>query len=119
VFARLQRSLSNEPEQRILRAYGKLYGTAGFDIPALIPQVYLHYDPYTARELGNRHSPLTRQRMDFLLLLPNRARVVLELDGRHHYADGRGMADPRPVRHNGCRGPQLATCGLRGLPLRW
>jgi very-short-patch-repair endonuclease len=31
--------------------------------------------------------------MDFLLLLPGRRRVVLELDGRQHYADEQGRAD--------------------------
>jgi hypothetical protein len=66
------------------------YRARGFDTPALIPQVYLHYDPYTRRA----NMPLTRQRMDFLLLLPHRRRVVIELDGIHHYADGRQRADP-------------------------
>jgi very-short-patch-repair endonuclease len=32
--------------------------------------------------------------MDFLLLLPQRRRVVLEVDGRHHYASSNGQADP-------------------------
>ena len=32
--------------------------------------------------------------MDFLLLLPNRRRVVLEVDGKHHYAREDGRADP-------------------------
>lgn len=32
--------------------------------------------------------------MDFLLLLPRRRRIVLELDGIQHYADGGGRADP-------------------------
>jgi very-short-patch-repair endonuclease len=31
--------------------------------------------------------------MDFLLLLPNRSRVVVEVDGKQHYADA-GRADP-------------------------
>src|SRR5260370_25322082 len=56
-------------------------------LPAIIPQVYLHYDPYTIREQPNG-SPLVRQRMDFLLLLPHRQRVVIEIDGKQHYADG-------------------------------
>lgn len=29
---------------------------------------------------------LARQRMDFLMLLPDRRRVVIEVDGQHHYA---------------------------------
>jgi len=32
--------------------------------------------------------------MHFLLLLPNRRRVVLEVDGKHHYAREDGRADP-------------------------
>jgi hypothetical protein len=53
-------------------------------MPALIPQVYLHYDPAVVRTLRHRAS-FPRQRMDFLLLLPNRARVVIEVDGQHHF----------------------------------
>ncbi|MFJ3498787.1 hypothetical protein ACIPPJ_35170, partial [Streptomyces sp. NPDC086091] len=37
--------------------------------------------------------PLARQRMDFLLLLPNRVRVVLEVDGQQHYSTN-GKASP-------------------------
>ncbi|MCA1670977.1 MAG: hypothetical protein LC799_01810 [Actinobacteria bacterium] len=48
--------------------------------------MYLHYDPYTKRQLGDRPGQLERQRMDFLLLMPRRRRVVLEVDGRQHYA---------------------------------
>jgi very-short-patch-repair endonuclease len=32
--------------------------------------------------------------MDFLLLLPQRRRIVLEVDGRHHYATENGASDP-------------------------
>jgi very-short-patch-repair endonuclease len=32
--------------------------------------------------------------MDFLMLLPGGARVVLEVDGKQHYADSEGRADP-------------------------
>jgi very-short-patch-repair endonuclease len=32
--------------------------------------------------------------MDFLLLLPLGVRVVIEVDGKHHYADGGGRANP-------------------------
>ncbi|MGA6165975.1 hypothetical protein [Amycolatopsis magusensis] len=31
--------------------------------------------------------------MDFLLLLPHRIRIVIECDGRQHYADEAGRAD--------------------------
>jgi very-short-patch-repair endonuclease len=38
---------------------------------------------------------LARQRMDFLLLLPNRVRVVIECDGVQHYAGDDGRAELR------------------------
>lgn len=86
---RLLRSVSADSpgEQILFSTYARFYGTDGFDLPALIPQVYLHLDPRTRRTVGD---PLVRQRMDFLLLLPARRRVVIEVDGQHHYAeDGR------------------------------
>jgi very-short-patch-repair endonuclease len=75
-------------------AYSRRYQERGFDIPALVPQVYLHYDPYTAHRGGRAGSPLPRQRMDFLLLFSGRRRVVLEVDGSQHYSTN-GYADPR------------------------
>lgn len=93
LYHRLDRSLGdNDAERLILRTYGDRYVQLGPDIPALIPQVYLHYDPYTKRQGA---AALTRQRMDFLLLLPNRARVVIECDGIQHYANDDGRASPR------------------------
>ncbi|MBN2447246.1 MAG: hypothetical protein JXO22_10995 [Phycisphaerae bacterium] len=92
LYERLRVSMDgNGAEQFLFGEYCKRYGTDGFDQPALIPQVYLHYDPYTRRTGGT----LLRQRMDFLLLLPARRRVVLELDGVQHYAHDDGRADPR------------------------
>jgi hypothetical protein len=45
----------------VFKAYGELYAAPnGFDLPALIPQVYLHYDPYTQKERGVP-GPLVRQ----------------------------------------------------------
>ncbi|WP_228003218.1 hypothetical protein [Nocardia australiensis] len=92
---RLSASLAgNDAERLIFTTYSERYAKFGFGIPALIPQVYLHYDPYTLRQRGTRTGPLARQRMDFLLLFSDRQRVVIELDGRQHYADDRGIADP-------------------------
>lgn len=94
LYRRLDLSLgSNDAERRILRTYAERYVQLGPDIPALIPQVYLHYDPYTQTQ-RRAPGPLPRQRMDFLLLLPHRARVVIECDGKQHYADTGGNADP-------------------------
>jgi hypothetical protein len=91
LYARLLKSMGrNGAERFVFERYCTRYGTHGFDIPALIPQVYLHYDPYTRRTGG----VLTRQRMDFLLLLARHRRLVLEVDGIQHYADREGRASP-------------------------
>ena len=90
--ARLGQSLQSEGERNLFRAYFKLFRPLLRDaLPALIPQVYLHYDPATIAQLreGKR---LARQRMDFLLLLAHRNRVVVEVDGSQHFCD----ADGRP-----------------------
>lgn len=86
---RLRASLESEAEKLVFDAYAGRYRTS-FDIPALIPQVYLHYDPYDQRTRSRSAigSPLFRQRMDFLLLFSDRRRVVIEVDGKHHYANG-------------------------------
>jgi very-short-patch-repair endonuclease len=60
-------------------------------LPALLPEVWLHWDPRTVQERGP--DALLRFRMDFLLLLPYNVRVVIEVDGKHHYADNNGIAD--------------------------
>jgi very-short-patch-repair endonuclease len=47
-------------------------------------------------QLADRPGQLKRQRMDFLLLLPQRARVVMEIDGVQHYSDN---GAPSPKRY--------------------
>lgn len=91
---RLLKSLGSPVEKTLFNAYctycKKLSGPNLFELPALIPQVYLHFDPLTKRErtaLG-KENRLGCERMDFLMLLSNGARVVLEVDGKQHYADG-------------------------------
>lgn len=92
LYRRLRESLSKEspPEQVLFEAYRNNYRRElGGAMPVLLPQVYLHYDPYTAKELlTGPGQTLIRQRMDFLMLLPNRARVVIEVDGKQHYSSG-------------------------------
>jgi hypothetical protein len=90
LYRRLIMSMDNDAERFIFDCYCARYGTHGFEVPALIPQVYISYDPYT-RGFGGT---LTRQRTDFLLLLPRRRRVIIELDGIQHYADEEGRAAP-------------------------
>jgi hypothetical protein len=96
LYRRLSASLSNPPERTLFQTYCERYGTGedGDKQPALLPQVYLHYDPRTRRERGGQPSVLMRERMDFLLLLPHGQRIVLEVDGKQHYSEG-GTASPR------------------------
>jgi very-short-patch-repair endonuclease len=101
LYERLQRSLGdNDPEKLVLRTYAERYRPdGGFQIPALVPQVYLHYDPYTKAELGPEGQVLGRQRMDFLMLFPDQSRVVIEIDGRQHYGSGQNNEKTDPVRY--------------------
>jgi len=88
LYKRLAESLGSDAEKRFFRLYFEILRDPMKEkLPAIIPQVYLHYDPYTIREQPNG-SPLVRQRMDFLLLLPHRQRFVIEIEGKQHYADG-------------------------------
>ncbi len=85
--ARLQESLASDAERKLFATYFKAYRTVlGEALPALLPQVYLHYDPAIVKTLRHR-LPLPRQRMDFLLLLPGRQRIVIEVDGKHHFSE--------------------------------
>jgi hypothetical protein len=85
--ARLQESLASDAERKLFATYFKAYRPAlGEALPALLPQVYLHYDPAVVKTLRHR-LPLPRQRMDFLLLLPSRQRIVIEVDGKHHFSE--------------------------------
>lgn len=85
--ARLQESLASDAERKLFATYFKAYrATLGEALPALLPQVYLHYDPAVVKTLRHR-LPLPRQRMDFLMLLPSRQRIVIEVDGKHHFSE--------------------------------
>ncbi|SCL12861.1 hypothetical protein GA0070616_0150 [Micromonospora nigra] len=86
-------SAGRGPEYLMFQTYAALLKEHGFGLPALIPQVYLHYDPRTRAQ---RHAPgpLARQRMDFLMLLRDQRRLVIEIDGKQHYAEG-DLASPR------------------------
>lgn len=100
---RLVKSLGSEPERRMFTAYFKAFRPRlGDALPALVPQVYLHYDPMTLRELRARGDQrrFDVQRMDFLLLLPHSVRVVIEIDGQQHYSTGvEASAKPSPEEY--------------------
>lgn len=92
---RLIESLDSEPEVLFFKAYFQnFHSQLGENLPALIPQVYVAYDPISARDLPNGKTRI-RQRIDFLMILPNLKRVIIEIDGKQHYADEDGRASPR------------------------
>jgi very-short-patch-repair endonuclease len=78
----------------MFEVYAKLLKQHGFHLPALVLQVYLHYDPYTWAQ-RSKAGPLARQRMDFLMLLRGRRRVVIGIDGIQHYAVGKQASPAR------------------------
>lgn len=110
LYLRLKASLGSKVEELLFLTYYKHFKTLlGENIPALIPQVYLHYDPKTLKELqGNRRLP--RERMDFLLLFSDRDRVVIEVDGKQHYAKG-DIASPEVYARMVTEDRKLRLCG--------
>ena len=94
LYNRLLDSLSTPPERLLFNTYFKILRPLfGDRLPALVPQVYLHYDPYTLAQLDQERR-LPRQRMDFLLLLSSFERIVIEVDGQQHYSDA-GKPSPQ------------------------
>lgn len=85
---RLFSSLQSEPEKIFFRAYCDYIIKHDRNLPALIPQVYLYYDPKTANARFGR--PIfEHQRMDFMFIISREHRVVIEIDGIQHYAEDR------------------------------
>lgn len=80
------------PETWMLQAYYDLKKELGIDLPALIPQVYLYYDPQTIQQRG--YKLFEHQKMDFLMIFSHRDRIVIEIDGKQHYAEG-STASPK------------------------
>lgn len=82
---RLASSLDSPPEKLFFNAYCDFIIKHGRNLPALIPQVYLYYDPKTK---SDRHGKpiFEHQRMDFMFIISREHRVVIEIDGIQHYA---------------------------------
>ena len=76
--------------------------------PRSSPRFGLHYDPKTVRERGKE--ALLRQRMDYLMLLPAGVRIVLEVDGQHHYSSD-GRAAPKRYAELVYADRELKLCG--------
>ncbi|BCL31020.1 hypothetical protein ACFFS2_03520 [Streptomyces aurantiacus] len=84
-------------EKHLLRVYWEFAHARGFDAtPAILPQVYLHYDPIAQRvrdDQGGRIIPL--QVRDFMLFTSGGRRIILEIDGIQHYSSDDGLPAPR------------------------
>lgn len=93
LYRRLRSCLpaNSPPQAMVFDSFYRSFGSAVPDLPALLPEVWLHWDPKTVRERGAQ--ALTRFRMDFLLLVPQGVRIVVEVDGMAHYANEKGRAD--------------------------
>ena len=80
----LSRSLGSPIEERFFKAYVEL-AEKNSEIPALLPQVWLYYDPKL--EAARIRKIFEHQRMDFLMLISDSRRIVIELDGIQHYGE--------------------------------
>lgn len=94
LYRRLWDSLpaNSPPQQLLFRTFFQTFKSAIYGLPALLPEVWLHWDPKTVAERGR--DALFRFRMDFLMLVSPSVRVVIEVDGKQHYADSQERADP-------------------------
>nr|WTB11959.1 hypothetical protein OG546_49150 [Streptomyces antimycoticus]WTB12175.1 hypothetical protein OG546_50380 [Streptomyces antimycoticus] len=98
LFERMRASLPKEStgQDNLYWLYYDIYHHEPDDLPALLPEVWLHWDHQTIhqrRERAQQHI-----RMDFLLLMPGRRRIVLEVDGSQHYTDNQGKV-PSPGKY--------------------
>lgn len=93
LYKRLLASLpaDSPPQVLMFKAFFKSFEKAVPQLPVLLPEVWLHWDPQTVKQRGTE--ALFRFRMDFLLLMPHGVRIVIEVDGKQHYADTNGRAD--------------------------
>ncbi|MEV5480012.1 MULTISPECIES: hypothetical protein [Streptomyces] len=90
LFRRMERSLPPESKGQInlFWLYHNIHRDHLGDVPALLPEIWVHWDPKTVRERGVQ--AMQNLRMDFLMLLPGSKRVVLEVDGSQHYTRNGG-----------------------------
>lgn len=94
LYSRMEASLprQSEGQKNLFWLYHRIYKRQLDAMPALLPEIWLHWDPKTIRERGERAQQNVR--MDFLVLLPGNRRVVLEVDGIQHFTrDGGATPD--------------------------
>lgn len=77
--------LDSDAEKLFYKGYIEYIKKNGKHLPALIPQVYLYYDPKkkTEREI----KVFEHQKMDFMMVISTNQRIVIEIDGIQHYAE--------------------------------
>lgn len=80
LYQRLGSSVpTGSPHQlRLFKLYHDIYRAVLPELPALLPEVWRHWDPKTVNARGK--DALAQFRMDLLLLAPAGARIVLEVD---------------------------------------
>jgi very-short-patch-repair endonuclease len=90
LYKRLRDALPDDspPQRRLFELYHRINRHQIPSLPALLPEVWLHWDYKTVQQRGVQ--ALLGQRMDFLLLAPNHHRIILEVDGASHYTDEQG-----------------------------
>lgn len=76
---RLNNSMDSESEKIFFDAYIEVVKEHGDFIPALLPQIYLYYDPLSVNARGWKL--FEHQKMDFLMLCSMSERIVIEIDG--------------------------------------
>lgn len=115
LYMRLARSVTSDAEKVLFRTYCERYGQDSAEaIPALIPQVYLHYDPYTARELETMPGGRACAAADGLSALAlgppsHRHRGGRKTPLHRERLHGPGEALSAPLRSDGRRGPAPPT----------
>lgn len=77
--------LGSEPERLFYKAYISYLKIHGKQIPALLPQVYMYYDPKTKEQ--REWQIFEHQKMDFMMIISPLQRVVFEIDGYQNYAE--------------------------------
>lgn len=100
---------SSPPQRLLFKSYFSSFRDAVPNLPALLPEVWLHWDPKTVKQRGPQ--ALLTHRMDFLLLLPGGGRVVIEVDGQQHYGDESGRTDPHRYAHLAAGQRELTLAG--------
>jgi very-short-patch-repair endonuclease len=100
---------ASPPQRFFFETYHEVFAKDVLRLPALLPEVWLHWDHKTVSQRGKRALPSFR--MDFLMLAPEGRRIVFEVDGKHHYSDSEGRASPAQYAKMAQSDRNLKLCG--------